>query len=772
MNRVEPTNEQRDAIAADMDSFTVRASAGSGKTTVLVQRYLRLVTEAGLRPDQILTITFTRKAAAEMKGRIVHELRAMKRYADAQSAETGPIQTIHSLCERVLRENSLAAGIDPGFEVMPETTVAGLVEEAVRWCLTSELSQLPSAEKLVGHLAGRQVHDATHAVHAKLGQSIRSVLQHLRGSGFSPVELREMYASPTSVTALWRKELARAFPDDVASVLATAGIEDGARALLDAMKANGYRPPEWLKPSRRLYDEESAEHTCGLTQLALLAWGWMEQRMTDRQEFDFAMLEDRAVRLVRDVPGVAERLRKQYRAMLVDEAQDVNPVQYRLLAALEVGSEMMVGDPQQSIYGFRLADRELFIERTTRKPNLRLSQNFRSSPGILRFVDDFFVRLWPDDYQPMLAPEATDEDPFGSTGPVDYAGVEVWPQESKDTVSTAAGIEELIKSGVNAGKIAVLSRNNRSSHEVADRLTARNIPTRVIGGSERFYTRLEVRDLANALDALAYPHADFQLLALLRSPFVGLSLDSIVLLSQSRPVVEALPEFSPPVEGDRARIEEFLTWFRSIGVVADRVPAWEVLADLFRLTPYLERIASRPNAEQALANVRKLFALAADEPLLDAQQFAERIRQVQELRHREGDAPSIDEDADAVTLMTIHRAKGLEFDVVVLPDTHRKFGKWAGDLLVDARDGIVMTRFTKQDSVVWRWLFAKLDSIEKHEEVRVLYVGMTRAKKKLCVVVAPSPNEKTAAGLVTARMGLFDNELPGLVVRDPLEARH
>ena len=205
--------------------------------------------------------------------------------------------------------------------------------------------------------------------------------------------------------------------------------------------------------------------------------------------------------------------------------------------------------------------------------------------------------------------------------------------------------------------------------------------------------------------------------------------------------------------------------------LADRVPAWEVLSELFRQTSYLERIATKPSADQTLANVRKLFALAAAEPLLGAQQFAEKIRQVQELKHREGDAPSIDEDADAVTLMTIHRAKGLEFDVVVLPETHRKFGRRGGEVMVDARSGIAMTRFSKHDTVCWRWLFWRLDEIERSEEVRVLYVGMTRAKKKLCVVVSPSPSDATAAGMITQRLGLFDAELPGLVVRKPLEAK-
>jgi ATP-dependent exoDNAse (exonuclease V) beta subunit len=774
VSRVQPTREQTEAIGLDTAAFTVRASAGSGKTTVLVQRYLRLVTDLGLRPDEVLTITFTRKAAAEMKQRIVKSLKDLGRPGDAQVAETGPIQTIHSLCERILRENALAAGLDPAFEVLDETGSSAIVEEAVRWCLTSELGSYPSAERLVADLAGRQVYNATHTVHAKLWSAIREVLQKLRGSGFTTAELREVYRDPAAVRDLWMRELMAALPQDVAGT--PANNEGGAKALIGAIKAAGYKVEEWLKPSLMLYNDDAAVHTCGLMQLSLLAWERIESQMTDRQELDFNMLESLAVKLVSESPETAGRLNRQYRAMLVDEAQDVNPVQYRLLSALRTGAEMMVGDPQQSIYGFRLADRELFIERTNRLTNKRLTRNFRSEPGILRFVDDLYSRVWKEDYQPMAEPSSqpTDDDPFGDSTQPDYTGVEVWPQEVKDTVATAAGIQELVEAGHKPGEIAVLTRVNTALHEIADALDARGIPTRVIGGAERFYTRLEVRDIANALDSLAYPYADFQLLALLRSPFVGLSLDSVALLSLQKPVIEALPSFEPPIEDDRAKIAEFLEWFNAVAAVADRLPAWEVLSELFKLTPYLERIAAKPKAVQSLANVRKLFALACAEPLLDARHFAEKIRQIQELRHKESDAPSIDEDADAVTLMTIHKAKGLEFDVVVLPDMHKRFGRMAGDVLIDPRSGTVMTKFggpsqRAVDTVCWKMLHNRLDVVEREEALRVLYVAMTRAKKRLCVVTAPSPNEKTPAGLVTARMGLTDATLPGLVVRRPLE---
>lgn len=115
-----PTKEQQAVIDAPESAFTVIAAAGAGKTFVLVERYLRHVEDEGLGADQILTITFTKKAAAEMKSRIVGRLRTKGLFDQAQVAETGPIQTIHSFCERLLRENALEAGLDPQFEIMSE----------------------------------------------------------------------------------------------------------------------------------------------------------------------------------------------------------------------------------------------------------------------------------------------------------------------------------------------------------------------------------------------------------------------------------------------------------------------------------------------------------------------------------------------------------------------------------------------------------------------------------------------------------------------------
>ncbi len=759
-----PTDEQLAAIEATDPRLTVQAAAGSGKTSVLVKRYLRHVTDLGDRPDQLLTVTFTRKAAAEMKERIVKALCAMGRFEDAQLAETGPIQTIHSLCERTLRENAFEAGVDPQFEV--SSAGEEMLDEAIRECLGASTDDCPEAGLLLKHMAARQQFGAPSSLHSRLAAAVRRPLDKLRSSGISRADLADRYATTESVLAFWRECLLGAVAPEAALAVTDAPDEELGSKLSAEYRRHKLPHEVWMKAFQRGAAQEAAAFTCGLMQLVLAAWDALEGEMERLQVFDFTLLEAKAVRLLRGSELVRRRLRDRYRAVLVDEAQDVNPVQYQLLNSLGLKDEMMVGDPQQSIYAFRQADRKLFMERAAQSASKRLSRNHRSDPGVLRFVDGLFGQLWQGQYQPMLEVQATEEDPFGSDDEGACDGVEYWPQATQDVAATARGVKQLLGEGCRARDIAVLTRTNGFGQQVVEELGRLGVDARIVGGSERFYTRLEVRDLANALEALADPTNDYALLATLRSPFAGLSLDAVALLAKNRPVFQALEGFVSPVSEDQAKLEAFLDWFLPLARYADRLSAWEGLATALRDSPYMEAIATRPNARQTVANVRKLFALAAQDPDMGPPAYAERIREIRQLRHREGDAPAVDEDADAVTVMTIHKAKGLEFDVVVLPETHASLEPKAPDVVVDARRGVVTTKFGPAPSVYHDWLGRLQQTQEREEALRLLYVAMTRAKKRLCIVVDPSRSERKAAGLVWNRMGEKDKAPDGVRVRE------
>jgi ATP-dependent exoDNAse (exonuclease V) beta subunit len=756
--------EQREVIEAGEPNLVVTAAAGAGKTRVLVERYLRHV-EGGLKPDSILTITFTKKAAAEMKRRIVTELRARGRDEDAQIAETGPIQTIHSFCERMLRENSLEANLDPNFDILTESQSARLVLSCIREALASPLDEEPLAEPLISLLTGKvQGFGENRGPYARLENSISRVLSELRGSGANLLEVAQRHADVRTLRHSWEAHLLsdRDIPESVREALGRADGSTLHERLQKAYKMADLRAPAYLKGKPEPdAEEEALLYTGGLVQLACAAWWRLDREMVAMQALDFTALEARAVKLIEKSVVTRDRLREQYRVVMVDEAQDVNPVQYKLLDALGSESTMMVGDAQQSIYGFRQADVELFRQRAAGATAKSLTRNYRSSPGILNFVDLVFGNVWPENYRPMGSPNDTFD--LEDTTPKSFEGIEIWRQDARDHAVTAQYVQQLVHEGTEKGEIAVLVRDSGGAVAMKAALEAIGIEARIAGGSERFYTRIEVRDLANALRSVADPYDDFALLSCLRSPMVGVSLDSIVMLGREHGVAERLATFEPPVEEDRAKIAAFLAWFEPMRSYADRLSAWEVLAEIFARTEYLPALARRKESAQLLANARKLLTLAAREPELGPLEYAEQIREVQDLRHKEGDAPAGAEKDDIVTIMTVHKSKGLEFHTVVLPQTDKRLTVNTPDVLVEPHNGLVVTKFGSGASLMHKYLGQKRKEREKAEEIRVFYVALTRAKCRLCICLYPPGRTESPSRMLGEVLG--DGVPPGVRVR-------
>jgi ATP-dependent exoDNAse (exonuclease V) beta subunit len=798
----ELSSEQELAVTSTEQSLVVSAAAGSGKTRVLVERYLKHVIDEGFRADQILTITFTRKAAAEMKRRIVDRLTDRGLLEQAQIAETGPIQTVHGFCERLLRENSLAAGLDPEFEILSEAQSSRLLEVCIQETLATEDPENEEAEQLIRKLAGRRSYGESFSPHARLETAIRDALHSWRGTGVTVQELERDHRSPVALLGRWRDKLLASIDGDVRTLYEQDQSGDSfASKLITAFKTLRRAKPRFIRPSVEA-DIEAAADTCGLMQLVCEVWQRYESKMRAQQALDFSALESYAVQLLSRSKPTQERVQTQYPIVLIDEAQDLNPVQYALLAAMHPKTEMFVGDHQQSIYGFRQADVKLFEKRRVDLPSTRLSRNYRSDEGLLGFVDHLFRNQWGDRYEPMLA-----------TPTIAYPGVELWVQRQRDTMLTAQWIKELVderqQAGKKAGDIAVLVRKSHYAMELARSLERVGVRARISGGTEQFYTRLEVRDLANALEALTDPFDGFALTALLRSPFVELSLDSIVLLGQKKPIIESLKEMverkpsqdphpaflalvsedgaldpSPisdhdephpaflnsgsgnPAVSDIEKAKVFLQWFLPLSGYADRLAAWELISELFAKTPYLNNLGRREGAMQRLANVRKLLTLAIEEPETDPRHYAERIREIQAIRHKEGDAPAGDQDADEITIMTIHKSKGLEFPVVVLPDTHQKMTKGMKDVEVDPWLKLMSTKLGRSSSMFHDWLASERQNREEEEEWRVMYVALTRAKERLCVVVNPSGAGDKIADKICKLLRYRDIPPPGVVIRE------
>ncbi|MFY9233052.1 MAG: UvrD-helicase domain-containing protein [Fimbriimonadaceae bacterium] len=786
MKKYEPSQEQAAVVDSGHSHLVVRAAAGAGKTRVLVSRYLRHVERDRLSPDQILTITFTKKAAAEMKSRIVGALREKGLMEQAQIAETGPIQTFHSFCERLLKENAIAAGLDPEFEILSQAASARMLEEAIQHALAGSQDDNPLVHKLVGDLAGRRSYNEWTSPHSLLSKAVREILHTLRPTGIDPTELAAKHVDPEKLMSIWRDRMLDSLPAEVrAAFESDTSSEPLVTKLKAAFVAAKHRRPKWVKALTPEADIACAEHTAGLVQLATRAWRYIERRMDRDQALDFTALEAKAVGLLQGSESARQRVQKQYRIVLVDEAQDVNPVQYQLLEAMGLETQMFVGDAQQSIYGFRQADVQLFREKvkSAQAHTLELSKNWRSDRGILSFIDLLFGRMWSEQpYVPML--DGKKEIDLDATEAIQLKyGVEFWHQQAKDTLLTARWVKELVDEApevfveeadetlrpCTASDVAVLVRHTKYALDLLPQLEALGVKARIAGGTERFYTRLEVRDVANALRALADPYNEFALLATLRSPFAGLSLDSIVLLGKTKPPFENLESFIAPVPEDELLLDEFRRWFLPLRGYADRMSAWEVISALLSQTSFLERLARGPKADQRLANVRKLLALAAQEPDLGPLQYAERLEEIQSLRHPEGDAPATDDSEPTVTIMTIHKAKGLEFPIVVVPETHWPPASRSSEIEIDASLGLATFKMPEQPpSVFHLWLESRRHDRDEQEELRVLYVALTRAQKRLCICLHPRCNHSWLAGRICQAIGYKDTASlpPGIKVRE------
>lgn len=760
-----PTREQLAVIESEERAFSVVASAGSGKTRVLVARYIRLV-KNGVRPEQILCITYTRKAAGEMKQRIVSALMAEGMVDAAQECETGPIQTIHSFCERLLREHAFHAGLDPKFEVSAGAEQRMRFEAALKHVLENQIEENPAWIDFLRNRSGKSHYQIPTSLSSYLRKELTDVLEKVRGSNWELNAFRSAHSEPGLLLDQWKDAVCReagvVWPTDSPVSALAAGIKGALKSTKSA--------PKWV--SDRVVDEneeEAARESCALSSLAAAVWFEFERRMMQDQAFDFSLLERLAVNLMVENADVRDQVRRQFPVVLVDESQDINPVQFRLLQALESDSQVMIGDPQQSIFAFRLADREQFLKLINEpgKTTYWLTKNFRvKEPGILRFVDRVFGSLWGDAYRPMGEVSIDLDGPNPS-----MAGVELWPvPPKKNQAEIARNVRQLVEQGNAPNDIAILVRRNAFGISLQQELDALKVPNQLVGGNQSFFTRMEIHDLANALEALADPNDTLAVVSLLRGPFVGLSTDALFELALEPVTLERLRALEGRNSRDHERIVRFKEWFFDLIGYADRLSAWEVCAELFARTDYLAAIVGESSGLRTLANVRKLFTWATQQPEIGPAAFAAQIREVQRLRHQEPEAEQLDQDADAVKIMTVHKAKGLEFPIVVVPEFMSTSNKpFRGPAVDTRRQLLVAGKVGDYTPIVRRFVVDAHKRREAEEDERLFYVALTRAVNRLCLVI-PAEADRSMASQAATGIGYPLALEPGVTVRSAVDS--
>ena len=813
--------QQQAAISGlDADAL-ITAGAGTGKTRTLTARYLQLLAD-GVPLRSIVAITFTRKAAREMRNRIreqVWDYLARPELSEAERAQwrsiaiqldAARISTFHGLCREILQTHPAEARVDPYFQTLEESKTSLLQEESVDDALVWAAGQ----ERVADLLAAVDEKTVRRGVKTLLsrGSEARAILQALPDD---PSTLRSVWEAwlLAQQTRRWQELLADpdwrqacdiiavAAPTDSSDKLAgqralavealamvdvggEAGAFRRAAQLLLALDLRGGRAAAWpdgkaqvaaiksaLKRLRSPFkkdknipgsgadawlgetlNDQDARVALALVQLkaiALQAMRFYEAKKADLQALDFDDLEHRAIQLLAEQAPVRAWWQSQVQALLVDEFQDTNARQAHLLEMLNGGRGrlFLVGDAKQSIYRFRGADVAVFQDvrqafAAAGKRVAPLDETWRAHPALVDALNDLLGPVLGEARHPWEAPfeslhPARPDGPL-CPGPhfIEFylaAGKRSDGAMERAALATAWRLRELLAAGVcKADDVAILCRTASSFSFYEDALDAAGIPFLTLAG-RGFYQRPEIRDLVIVMRAAADPTDDVALAGALRSPGLGLSDVALYQLARQRQASLWDALISAPealVEVERPRAERARRLIGRLHNMAGRVTVADLLKRYVDDTDYLAILLAAGQA-RAARNVAKLMADIQQAGFVQVEAFIDYVKLARAVNVREGEAPVVAEGA--VQIMTVHRAKGLEFPIVALGDISRQPRGRDGLLVVAGQVGwqLPLPPGEKQRAVFYEALKRQESRKEEAEEKRLLYVAATRAQDYL-----------------------------------------
>ncbi len=782
-------NEQQLAAVEASGEVFVSAGAGTGKTAVLVERFTRAVCERGLDVDSILVITYTRKAAGELRARIRRALAERGRPDLARELDGAWISTIHGFCNRLLKAYPFAAGLDPRFRELDEAQAAVLRSEAFDAALGEFCgSDEPERLQLL----------ATYGA-AGLRKMLTGVYETLRSAGREPVlELGESADLGERIEEL--REAARCLADDVG---ATEAQRTAAGAALDLL-AERTLPERLLELGElRARGDRAAsfnDATRGVEQAALDQVATRDrdllQELLDRFDsayaaakrsesaLDFEDLQLAARTLLASHPEIREREQLRFASIMVDEFQDTNRLQCELVDLLRgpATEVFFVGDEFQSIYGFRHADVAVFRERRAATSQLLpLTQNYRSRPEVLAAVNELFGAHFGAEFQPLAASGDFPDPVFGHpvellvTDKPSFAGTELhWRQGEAKAI--ARRVQELVDSGAaTPGEIVLLFAAGTDAESYEHELRELGLPTYRATG-RGYFGQQQVADLLAYLRLLQNRYDDVALVTVLASPLIGISNDALVLIRRSagrRPLFTGIEKSLPPAlaTDDERLLKAFRQRYERLVSAVGRVSLELLCERVVAEHDYDLAVLAQWDGRRRYANLRKLARLARSYEELrgnDLEGFVRFVKEQEAVGARELEAVAEEEGGGAVRLLTIHAAKGLEFKVVIVADAGRDKAAPSADEILALADGRFGFRVVDPATRKRRPAFgydevkAARRAEEEEERLRLYYVAMTRAIDRLIVSGAVDrarrSDESTPIGWVLGRLEL-DEEL-------------
>ncbi|MDA7857934.1 ATP-dependent helicase [bacterium] len=676
------TEEQKEAVEKIDGPVCLKAGAGTGKTSVLVRRYMKILSNLVGRGisisdalESILTVTFTRKASMEMVGRLEDELKMLFRdYDTGILVKKAYISTIDSFCTRFLRENSLEIGIEPNFRILDEGEAKIIFRNKGREALNQG--------KLPAIVLDRWVEDF-----------LRDVYQYIM-----------------------------------------------------SLKSKAISPDDFLRKIIKMKEGEKKN----LARIIGKIYVFYEEELARKNLFDFSGILLKTLQVLKENEGIRKRYQKQFKYVLVDEYQDTTSIQDELLYELSLpeGNYFVVGDAKQSIYGFRDAEPGNIQNFTKgeRTIKLCLTCNFRSENKILELVNKALENEM-EDYEPVSSEK--------------YNGKccnEVFLCESQEEEAEfiAKRINQLLDDGYDFKDIAILLRGVRTPVSIYEgALRKYNVPFITTGGSG-YYDRPEIKDLMALLSAINNPFDDMSLVRLLRSPIFRVKNSTLTQLAWIYPEDES---------DDEEKVgKKRYSLYDALGKVQDLEIGKEEKLLLTRAKDFLDRFflakgnyslvqlvytaisqsnyihytQSLPFAEgkRSIANIKKFYSLIQEfdqrNIFSTLEDFIAYVKEVTQQGVVESEARMSEENA--VRVMSVHQAKGLEFKIVFVANIKDRAFPYQGgnssDYVFD-EDEIIVDKKNPQEK-------KKSDS----EELKLFYVAMTRAKDKLVLSGSKGKNGK------------------------------
>jgi ATP-dependent helicase/nuclease subunit A len=864
------TSQQQQALSRD-NNLSVTAGAGTGKTLLLVERYLDILINEPVDVKEILAITFTKKAAGEMKERVTKRIeekleselsdKANQKLIHARDRmNSASISTIHAFCSRLLREYPVEAGLDPDFRQLNDMQRQLLLDEELEKqfeLLDREPDQWISLFRMFGKETLRHMlrtalvhnYDMTSVLKlyneksideiyrlwsdsflakvkqnisdeklAKIVLCVRNILNNLPAANqddikvLNTIDWLEKYSNSIDTDGLesWRVlfELADHFTTTANQAYARVGS-------FGSSKIWGERnSEELLSLSREMESivayrisvptDHDKEIIAQLQKFYLLYKKFSQQfskRKNDLGLVDYEDLQFYALNLLKSYPEIRQKLSELYRYVMVDEFQDTNFMQWhliRLLGELKANKFFIVGDPKQSIYGFRNADIRVFqtvkndfiktLKNSQDRSAIILGESFRFAPKLGSFINQTFSNIlrssqenpWEVEYDPMTTGRETDV-----TGEISLAIL-----DSQDQTDFLVKKIRDLSDNYKYGQMSVMMRTRTHLSEIEEAFRRNNIPFHTIGGIG-FYQRQEIYDIYHLVRFLLNPDDDNATIALLRSPFANISDEGLFVLGISREehsywqFLCSLEDKNDLTESDFEKILRFEKLANRWLSRKDRVAFHELLHAIFDESKYRAVLNALLQGERFTANLDKIEQMAVEfesAGFLSLNDFADSLQNLIFRQDKEGEAQTVFDDENSVKIMTIHQAKGLEYDVVFVPYLEQELRKHSANRCLFGEElGIAapVSKLNFEGESGDYYLFDSLAAEQRAREIaemkRLFYVACTRAKENLVLSMNVKndkiPVDTAASWLFAAHNIDIKNIADGDLVNDMVVTR-